>query len=248
MRTDRIWTKEFIILLFSNFLAALIFYLLMTSMSVYAVEQFSTTKGLAGLASSIFVIGAIISRAMAGKYMDRIGRKKLILIGLILASTAMTIYLIAFNIIALLTIRFVHGITCGFFSTVISTAAVAILPTHRRGEGNAFFLLSITVSTAVGPFLANYLVYRFSYSVLFIFCIICSVVPILCISFVKIVEADKTAVEKEKAIDHKFGFAGFFEKKALPASIIVFLASVFYASVLSLLNVYSVESGLGQAS
>jgi MFS family permease len=83
MERDKIWTKDFIFLVLSNFFVSLTFYLLMTSMAVYAVKQFHATESRAGLAASVFIIGALFARIYAGKFIDVIGRKKMIYSGLI---------------------------------------------------------------------------------------------------------------------------------------------------------------------
>lgn len=67
--------KGLLIICLANFFVALIFYLLMTTLALYAVEQFSTSQSKAGFASSIFVIGALFSRLLTGKYIEVIGRK-----------------------------------------------------------------------------------------------------------------------------------------------------------------------------
>lgn len=73
MESDKIWTKDFVFLLASNFFVSLSFYLLMTSMAVYAIQEFRATESNAGLAASIFIIGALVARTFAGKFW---GRKK----------------------------------------------------------------------------------------------------------------------------------------------------------------------------
>lgn len=77
MQRDRMWTKDFIVLLASNFFIVLTFYLLLTSMAVYAMKYFHASKSSAGLAASIFVIGAMAARLYAGKFIDVVGRKRI---------------------------------------------------------------------------------------------------------------------------------------------------------------------------
>ena len=46
---DNLWTKDFLIICMANFFVALTFYLLMTTLALYAVEQFNTSQSKAGL-------------------------------------------------------------------------------------------------------------------------------------------------------------------------------------------------------
>jgi MFS family permease len=248
MEKTKIRTKNFVAMLFSNFLGTLVFYMLMTSMAVYAVDRFGTDKSLAGLTSGIFVIGALISRVGAGRYMDRFGRKRMILVSNFGSVFATAAYLLANGIGVLLAIRFLHGFICGFLSTTMTAAAIAALPADRRGEGNAYFSLSLAASMAVGPFLANFLTDVFSYRVLFVFCAACCAASSAGMLPVRVVEADPKVVAAEKRRAGALRAADFYEKKAVPISVILFFGALFYSSVLSFLNAYAQASGLGQAS
>ena len=72
----KLWTKDFITISSANFFIFLTFYLLMVTLTVYTMDQFHTSQSLAGLASSIFVLGAVLIRPIAGKTIDSIGMKK----------------------------------------------------------------------------------------------------------------------------------------------------------------------------
>jgi len=153
MKRDRIWTKDFIVLLASNFFVSLSFYLLLTSMAVYAMKYFHATKSSAGLAASIFVIGALAARLYAGKFIDVVGRKKMLYSGLGLFFAGSMAYLFVTGIGCLMLIRFVHGVGFGISTTVLTTANMSTLPPSRRGEGIGYFSLSNAAGTAIGPFL-----------------------------------------------------------------------------------------------
>ena len=84
MTKSKLWTKDFIIITVTSFLVFLTFYLLMTTLAVYAIQQFNASETAAGLAASIFVIGSVFSRILAGKYVEVVGRNKLLYGSLIL--------------------------------------------------------------------------------------------------------------------------------------------------------------------
>jgi len=64
-----------------NALAMSIFYLLMTTMAVYAVRQFAASATGAGLASSMFIVGAVVTR-LTGGIVDRAGPRRTLLAAL----------------------------------------------------------------------------------------------------------------------------------------------------------------------
>lgn len=56
---EKLWTKRFSLALGVSFFISMVFYLLMTTMALYAVHEFSAGQVASGLASSVFVIGAV---------------------------------------------------------------------------------------------------------------------------------------------------------------------------------------------
>lgn len=63
---EPIWTKDFIIVSIINFVSILMFFLLMVTISSYAVDTYHVSTSIAGLVSSIFIIGSLIGRLGAG--------------------------------------------------------------------------------------------------------------------------------------------------------------------------------------
>ena len=247
MKQDRIWTKDFVLLLASNFFVALNFYLLMTTMAVYAIQQFRASESNAGLAASIFIIGALLARVLAGKFIDVVGRKKLLFGGLILFLLGSVFYLFALNLGFLMAVRFLHGIGFGISTTVLTTVNMSALPPHKRGEGIGYFSLSTAAATAIGPFLALYLIHHFTFHTMFVFCIIFSVTALAAAAFVTITELDLSVEQKEK-IKRSFRFKDFFEKKALPISVLMFISGIGYSGVVSFINPYAMEMNLTNAA
>lgn len=83
-RKEKLWTKDFVMVSASNFLLFVSFYILMVTLAMYSIEQFNVSGSIAGLASSIFVLGAVVVRPIAGNLIASVGRKKLLVFGLIL--------------------------------------------------------------------------------------------------------------------------------------------------------------------
>lgn len=73
---DRLWTKDFTIDVCINFLLYVIMYQLMLWSTQFAIHTWDATVSEAGLASGIFIIGALSSRIVTGHVIDALGRKK----------------------------------------------------------------------------------------------------------------------------------------------------------------------------
>ena len=192
MTKSKLWTKDFTIITVSTFFVFLTFYLLMTTLAVYAIQQFSASQSQAGLASSIFVIGALVARIFAGKYIEAIGRRKLLFLGLGLFLIATVSYFVADNLTLLLIVRFIHGAAFGTASTAMATTIMNIIPSERRGEGTGYYSLSITLASAIGPFLGLFITQHANFDTIFAACTVFSVISIVVMLFAKIPEAKLT--------------------------------------------------------
>ena len=71
----------------------LVFFMLITSMAVYAVTEFAVGQTAAGFAASAFVLGALMARVFAGKYADLIGRRRTVVLSLMVYSLCSAGYL-----------------------------------------------------------------------------------------------------------------------------------------------------------
>jgi MFS family permease len=167
MRKPKLWTKDFFIITFVQLFFALNFYLLMIIISVFATDKFDSSPSVAGLAASIFVIGSLFARFLTGRWIERIGRKKTLYGGLLLGVVMTLLYFVANNIFSLLVIRLLHGASFGIITTTAAIIVASIIPIERRGEGIGYFALSVTLATAIGPFLGMFLSQHGNYDVIF---------------------------------------------------------------------------------
>lgn len=243
---SKLWTKDFIIMSVSTFFGGVTFYLLITTLTVYAIEEFNASQSMAGLASSIFVVGALVSRLFAGKYIEIIGRKKMLYGGLFLFLIVMLLYFFVENMNVLLFIRFIHGAAFGVFTTAVSIVLMDIIPNERRGEGISYFSLSITLAMAVGPFLGLYISQQGSFTMIFVVCTLFSLISTIILLFVHIPEGDIT---KDQLNEMKgFKLKDFFEIKAVPISIIIAIMGFAYSGILSFITAYAKEIDLMEAA
>ena len=112
MEPAKLWTKNFVLCTFVNFLLMLNYYLLITVMTQYTIETYGAGSGVAGLSASIFVIGTLAARLFAGSRLEQIGHKRLVLIGAVLVFAMSGVYMIVDQIAILFAIRLIHGAAC----------------------------------------------------------------------------------------------------------------------------------------
>lgn len=243
---EKLWSKEFILLSVINFLATLVYFLLIVTIAKYAVSEFDVSTSTAGLASSIFIIGSLIGRLGGGQFISKYGSKKTLFYGLILFVLTTFLYFASFNIVLLLVYRLLQGIAVGLVGTATGTIIAQILPANRRGEGIGYFSLSAILATAVGPYIGLLLLQNFDgFQMIFVFNAILSVVVLIMYFFVKLPESLTVSVKSTTNVKESGGFfSNLIEKRAVPISLIALFVGLAYSGVLSFMSFYTVEIDL----
>ncbi|WHX61477.1 MFS transporter [Peribacillus frigoritolerans] len=237
----RLWTKDFVIVSSINFFITLIFYLLMVTLAIYAVNELDASTSEAGLISGIFIIGTLIGRLFIGRFIDSIGRKKTLFIGLIFFTLTTLLYFVDLGIGFLLVNRLIHGMAMGMASTATGTIVAQIIPPTRKGEGIGYYSMSATLATAIGPFIGLFMAQHTSFQVIFSFCLALGIISLITAFFLYVPALKVTA----KVTESKgFKLSNFIEPKALPISIITLLLAFCYSSVLSFISFYAIEIDL----
>ncbi|WP_033542355.1 MFS transporter [Planococcus sp. CAU13] len=237
----KLWTKDFIVAASVNFFLVLVFYLLVVTIAVYAVEEYGASTSEAGLVTGIFIIGVLTGRLFIGRILDRIGRKRTMVIGLILFTLTALFYFVNIGLSFLLLTRFLHGMTLGMASTAAGTIVAQIIPATRKGEGIGYFSMSTTLATAIGPFIGLVMSQYSSYEMIFALCFLLGAFSLGVSLFI-----DVPPVELPPGMPQTKGFkiSNYVEPKAVPIAVITFAASLGYASVLSFINFYAMEIDL----
>jgi len=241
----KLWTKEFITLSLINFLATLVYFLLMVTIAKFAVSEFQVSTSTAGLTSSIFIIGSLIGRLGAGQFIGKIGSKKTLMFGLAGFLITTILYFVSFNILLLLAYRLLQGIAIGLVGTATGTIIAQMLPANRRGEGIGYFSLSAILATAIGPYLGLFLLEQFQgFQAIFIFNTILAIIVVVIFFFIKFPNSLSMPQQKNSNVqnnEQKGLLSKFIEINALPISFVALFVGLAYSGVLSFISFYTVE-------
>ncbi|WHY56694.1 MFS transporter [Peribacillus simplex] len=240
----KLWTKDFLIVSSANFFLFLTFYVLMVTLTIYTMDNFHASQAQAGLASSIFVLGAVLVRPIAGKKIDKIGRRKMLLGSLVLFLVASIGYFLVNSLSLLLIDRLIHGFAFGLATTATGTIAADIIPNERRGEGTGYFAMSTNLAMAFGPFIGLLITQHFSYSIIFYAASLFAAFSLVASIFMNVPEGEKGGASPQKG----FKISDYFEKRALPISIFIGFAGFTYSSILSYLTSFAKEMDLMDAA
>src|SRR5699024_11701343 len=102
-------------------------------------------------AARSFEAGGALAHLFIGKYLDFIGRKRALIISLLMFIICSLAYPIVGNYGLLVFVRVVHGTAFGVASTTIISAVVTLIPVSRLSEGLGYLSLAGTLSNALGP-------------------------------------------------------------------------------------------------
>lgn len=243
---EKLWTRNFALAIGTNLFLYMVFYLLMTSMALYALERFQAADSAAGFASSAFIVGALVSRFFAGMLMDRVGRRRILVLALLVFVAVSVLYIPAGSLQLLMVLRLVHGAAFGLAHTAVTTGAQALIPQARRSEGTGYFASSTTIATALGPFLAVLLADGADFEAVFWFSAGCSAAAFAVALALRLPENDDDgAIDAEPEPEGRAVrmLAAVIEPRALPLASIVLVAGLAYSGVLSFLTSYAASSG-----
>jgi MFS family permease len=247
MNKPKLWTKDFVIITLSNFFVGLNFYLLMVVTSGFAMESFHSSPSEAGIAVGMFVIGALFARLLSGKWIERIGRKRMLYAGLTLSLAMTLLYSAANGIVFLVGVRLLHGMALGIATTAAATIVASIIPAQKTGEGIGYYMLGVTLGTAIGPFLGMFILGQHgSFGTVFGVCAVVAVLNSASALFISVPEITLTKEQMEAT--KGFSFESFFETRAIPISIVCGAVYLSYSSVLSFLTAFSKEAHLTGAA
>lgn len=246
MSKEKLWTKEFILVSLINFLIMMVYFLLMVTITPYAVEEFNASTIVAGLVSGIFIIGSLIGRLLTGRIIQDRGSRKMMLIGLIFFIITTALYYVAINLPLLLINRLLHGIAAGIASTASATIIAQIIPGNRRGEGISYFSMTAILGSAIGPFIGIYLERSSDFSMIFLFNLILAIISLI-ISFTINIPIHQPSNKNQGKRANKLKPTHFIEPKAVPISFVALVIGFAYSGIMSFLSSYTEEIELVEA-
>lgn len=241
-----IWTRSFMVVWLVNFLSSVIFLLLTIVMSKVATDLFAASPAVAGLSSSIFVIGAFITRPFLGKRIHFIGQTKALYIGSFLSVVMTLCYFLVDGIGTLLLVRFLHGAAHATAALAVATIVAGVVPRERYGEGLGYFTLGQTLSTAIGPFVGLLLLRYGGFHPIIITCAVLSTIALVVLPFSGVRDLVLTAAQRAET--EGFKISNYIEPRAVPVGLTLLLTYFCYSSVSSFLALYSEEIRLTTAA
>ena len=239
---ERMWNKDFVLLIMSNFLMYITYYAVISVLPIYLVSELHATKSQVGVVVAAYTIASVLIRPFSGFTLDRFSRRVVFLVALVIYTMLFAGYLVAITMTALILLRFAQGLTWGFTTISGSTIAVDIIPAPKRGVGIGYFGLSTTMGMSVGPVIGLFVCHHWGYTVMFVSGLFISFASLVCAYFIHL-------PQRSLETNHiPFRLNNLFDKKSIRPSLNVLIIMSTYGGLLSFIALYGREIGVQNTS
>ena len=109
-KSERLWNRNYIKVMCSNFLLFFAFYILTPLLPLYLNEQFKADKDMIGIVLSGYVVATLLIRPFSGFFVDSFNRKKVLMICFFSFFILFAGYIGAGTLLMFAIVRTMHGI------------------------------------------------------------------------------------------------------------------------------------------
>lgn len=249
--------RYFILVAIFNLIVSIVVQMFSATISLY-IDNLGYLTTVTGTLTSVGAIAAFGFRIFGGKLCDTAGRRKLIVIGMLILGIASLLIGITKIMPLLFVFRILQMIGYAMTTTGISVAVVDIVPADKLSEGIGYYGLAGSIAQALGPSIALALfhssgAFRLVMSVAGCLCLAVMVLAAMLFHYEKdarllnkklTIEAQSTKAEISQ---YEKGIWRFIEKSALPASTINFFLILSSSLIYLYLTLYASRQGIGNA-
>ena len=153
-KQNAIVTPEFIRLFVYSMAMLMGMNMLNVIVPLYTTETLGSTTAMAGLMSTVYTIAACVSRPVNGGLTDRLGRRKVMIVGGLLFAAGCVLCGFVPALAVLAASRVLMGIGYSAGTTACNTASMDVIPADRMSEGIGYFGVSQSVGSTIGSAVA----------------------------------------------------------------------------------------------
>lgn len=227
--------KIFNIQLTLNWIARILFFLSLSSF-LPAMPHYITEIGgnysQTGIVMSAFALGVLVFRPLVGRKIDNLGRKIVLILGVLIFSVSPIIYIFIKSVNLLIPVRIFHGLGLAAFGTASITLIMDAAPTESRGEVLSYTGMVNTIAFALGPILGFYVWDNWGFEVLFS---LLSGLAILCLFFSAFIKETKTHTSLSVSINY---FKAIWQRPIVVSSVVILLIGMVHGGVMFYIPFY----------
>lgn len=247
MNQAKLWTKDYVFVLFTTFFAAVTHNIFISIFPLYVVK-IGGNNALAGAMITGLVIASTITRLICGSLLDRYGRRKMLIIGGFLFAVNTIAYNFITDISGLFMLRILNGVSQGIYFGAASTMVADIVPENRLVDGIGYFGIAGSLAAAFAPMIGLEIFQNLGASNLFLFVSFFATIGAL---FTLGIKSDFVAVPASKESKTKIKIpklSMLIEFSVFIPAIISFFITFGNSSVANFLAACGIERGITNIS
>ena len=236
----REYPNQFWVIVSANFVDRVGGALIFPFFALYITKQFQVGMIEVGLLFALFSISDMIGTMIGGALTDYLGRKRMIIMGLIVSAGTS----LGMGLVNQLEWFYVMGAVSGLFATAAGPAHQAmltdILPEKKRAEGFGIMRVAANLAVAIGPAIGGFIA-SYSYLILFVADTITSLITAL-IVYLVVEETRPEVAETAEKQGFKETFIGYRkvieDRKFMVFVVVSTIATIVYSQMYGTLSVF----------
>jgi MFS family permease len=134
---------------------------------LFITEVLRRDESFAGTALALFAAGNVAMLMVSGRLSDRVGRRPLLIVGLLIAGAATVWVGFADSVLEFIVVTVVAGLGTGVYAPSQQAAVADVLGGARGGQVLAVFQMSADVGAILGPIVTGLLADKLSFGAAF---------------------------------------------------------------------------------
>jgi len=241
MKENRVFTRDFLLAFVAAGLIRICYQIQNTVTPLYA-QSLGFTAASIGLLTTVATVASLALRPFLGGWLDRYGRKWIVIIGTAVFSLATFFNGFAAAMVLLIVVKAFQGFGFSAHTTAVNTMATDVLPEKRLSEGIGYMGLTGSLSMAIAPAIALGMIgsgtYRPAYTAAF-------AVGALATGSLLFFRGKPKKTEQAAGAEPFRGIARFFEPKAFRPSAVMLLLGLCGAAPSTFLAISALNRGFG---
>ncbi len=234
----KLYSRQFLLLCFSSFLFFGSFNLIIPELPAF-LDHLGGGE-YKGYIISLFTVAAALSRPFSGKWTDRIGRIKVMIIGVGVSFLVGLMYPWALTVLGFLFLRFFHGFSTGFKPPGTAAYTADVVPARRRGEAMGVLGVSASMGMATMPALGGFIGPTFGWDVMFYCSSFFALLSILVLAGMKETLPDPEPLSLKL---FKVSWKDVFEPRVFTPSLVLLFATMPFGIILTIMPDFSDHLG-----
>lgn len=242
MNTDRLWSPAFINYGVSSGIFYMTQYVLVAALPIILTSELGGSALDAGLAMTYFQIGTILCRPFAGRLIDGLDKRIILLISSALFFVIMGLFNLTTSLQTIFVLRGLHGAIFALGTTVMAALAVVVLPASRKGEGINMFAVFSNIAMVLGPAVGLYALQAYGSSALYMFLTIMTAFAFVLSNVIRL---PKELAKPKQKTSKGWSISRFIEKRSLPWALMGLFIGFTYSGVLVFIPIELNSMGAG---